>query len=98
MRVSVAGQAKHYGRNRKIGPDLIRELSGSMSNGRWAFGVITTTASFTSGARRIAGRKRIDCNDGEPTAFKVMENELGLVENNDIRFDEQVFAEWLHRR
>ena len=43
-------------------------------------------------------QKRIDCIDGEQTAFKVMENELGLVENNDIRFDEQAFAEWLQRR
>lgn len=96
MRVSVAGQAKHYGRSRKIYPNLIRELAGSMRRGSWAFGIIMTTASFTAGARKVAGRENIDCLDGEQIAFKIVGREIGIVENNDILFDEPGFERWFH--
>jgi len=94
-RIRFAGQAKKYGIGKMIGPNLIRELSGAMSNGRWAIGVIMATCKFTQGARKLAKEKNIDAIDGEQIAYRLIRSNIGIINNGQPIFSEEEFNSWL---
>ena len=94
-RIPFAGQAKKYGINRKIGPNIVRELAGAMRAGRWAFGVITATCSFTKGARKTARKNNIDLIDGEQISYRLIKMNVGIIDDDHPTFSEEDFRSWL---
>jgi hypothetical protein len=58
-------QCKCYASARKIGPDVIRELIGSLTRyPSGTLGMIVTTSSFTDGAKQLAKESSIEIMDG----------------------------------
>jgi restriction endonuclease Mrr len=96
-RIPFAGQAKKYGINRKIGPNIVRELAGAMRAGRWAFGVIMATCGFTKGARKTGRKNNIDLIDGEQISFRLIKMNIGIIDNGHPTFSEEDFRSWLRR-
>ncbi len=59
-------QCKCWNPNNKVGPNVIRELIGSLDNySENTHGMIITTSGFSSGARQLAKDKEIQLIDGE---------------------------------
>ena len=74
----MAFECKKYSESRKIGPDILRALLGTVSHGRTkaSMGVLVTTSSFTSGALSyIAAEASIDGKD-----FKALSKWLASVD------------------
>jgi len=62
-------QCKCWAAHRPVGPDIVRELAGTMrvadsGNERASNGLILTTSTFTQGARELAATLHIDLMDG----------------------------------
>lgn len=75
--VIMAFECKQYAESNKIGPDYLRALLGTITQGatRASMGVLVTTSSFTSGARSfIAAEASIDGKD-----FKALSKWLLMV-------------------
>jgi restriction system protein len=71
-------QAKKYAGT--VGPNIVRELRGSMV-GRGDKGILITTGRFSSGAKEEAGRPGappIDLIDGDRLCDLMLEHELGV--------------------
>jgi hypothetical protein len=68
-------QCKRYAAGRKVGPELVRELLGTIYDKRAAAGVLLTTSSFTPGARDLEQRHehRLSLRD-----FVALREMLGL--------------------
>jgi restriction system protein len=59
-------QCKNYSPKHKVGPNIVRELIGALSNcDQGTRGMIVTTSSFTSGAKEEAARANIRLVDGK---------------------------------
>lgn len=91
----VVFQCKRY--EGSVGPDVIRELRGSM-DGRADRGLVITTGRFTKGAREEAtrdGATPVDLIDGDDFVEKLRDLELGVdTETVEVhRIDEDWFEE-----
>lgn len=91
----VVFQCKRY--EGSVGPDVIRELRGSM-DGRADRGLVITTGRFTKGAREEAtrdGATPVDLIDGDDFVEKLRDLELGVdTETVEVhRIDEEWFEE-----
>jgi HJR/Mrr/RecB family endonuclease len=95
--VRFGGQAKKYGIERRIGPNLIRELKGSLRDYGYAFGVIMATCSFTEGARKYARSKSIDTLDGEQIAYSLIEKDICITVDGRPSFSEEEFRSWVRQ-
>ncbi len=76
--IIMAFECKKYSESRKIGPETLRALLGTVSHGRTkaSMGVLVTTSSFTSGALSyIAAEASIDGKD-----FKALSKWLASVD------------------
>ena len=74
--VVMAFECKKYSETNKIGPDFLRALLGTITQGatRASMGVLVTTSSFTSGARSfIAAEASIDGKDFDALAKWLLE-------------------------
>jgi hypothetical protein len=90
----VLFQCKRY--RDTVGPSQVRDFRGAMM-GRADKGIILTTGTFTTEARREAirdGVPPIELVDGERLADMLEELEMGLVPVRAYRVDEPFFAEF----
>jgi hypothetical protein len=74
--VVMAFECKRYAESNKIGPEFLRALLGTITQGatRASMGVLVTTSSFTSGARSfIAAEASIDGKDFDALAKWLLE-------------------------
>lgn len=90
----VVFQCKRY--DGTVGPDVIRELRGSM-DGRADRGLVITTGRFTKAAREEAtrdGATPVDLIDGEDFVEKLKDLELGVEKVEVYRIDEDWFEDF----
>jgi len=89
-------QCKRY--SHPVGPSVVRDFRGAMM-GRADKGLILTTATFTSEARKEAirdGVPPIELVDGEILVEMLANLELGLVPRTVYEVDERFFVEFGH--
>lgn len=89
-------QCKRY--SQPVGPSVVRDFRGAML-GRADKGIILTTASFTSEARKEAvrdGVPPIELVDGDGLVDMLENLELGLVPQTIFEVDEAFFKEFGH--
>src|SRR5690606_35926719 len=89
-------QCKRY--SHSVGPSVVRDFRGAMM-GRADKGIILTTASFTSEARKEAvrdGVPPIELVDGDSLIAMLEQLELGLIPRTTYEVDERFFIEFGH--